>query len=134
MGPATQTPSICLSSRPLTANLLSISRGRLVYVSPDHGHPNHCTPDCRYACQPFADADPPFRVDPSGGSTGGAGPVGPANALMLVDRGPRDSASAPCKFAEKVWNAQQAGAAGVLVVNFEDKHTTMEAPDDQDEV
>ena len=101
----------------------------------DHGHPNTCSPsDCRYACSSYAAADPPFRVDPTGGSKGGAGPVGPANAIMLVDRGPMDSDTAPCKFAEKVWNAQQAGAAGVLVVNFEDKHTTMEAPDDQDEV
>lgn len=80
---------------------------------------------------------------------------------------------APCKFAEKVWNAQEAGAQGVrkpcclftpsalldpdeaqerweckeprckgcacallqvIVVNYEDKHTTMEAPDDQDEI
>lgn len=69
----------------------------------------------------------------------------------------------PCKFAEKVWNAQKAGAQGVrctqtrscqpfhdllpaitgvhvgagalqvIVVNYEDKHTTMEAPNDQDE-
>ena len=105
-----------------------------MYVDRDHGHPNKCTPDCRYACQAYGDADPPFRVDPSGGASGGAGPVGPANAIMLVDRGPMDSDTSPCKFAEKVWNAQQAGAAGVLVVNFEDKHTTMEAPDDQDEV
>lgn len=81
---------------------------------------------------------------------------------------------APCKFAQKVWNAQEAGAQGVslhipcwcyvllchrdlprslmfnqthsmhiddivvplqvIVVNYEDKHTTMEAPDDQDEI
>ena len=53
---------------------------------------------------------------------------------MLVDRGPLADDSAPCKFAEKVWNAQKAGAQAVLVVNYEDKHTTMEAPDDQDEV
>jgi hypothetical protein len=98
-------------------------------VDRDHGHANRCSPDCRYACQSFSQADPPFRVD-----DGSAALPGPNNAIMLVDRGPMDSDAAPCKFAEKVWNAQQAGAAGVLVVNFEDKHTTMEAPDDQDEV
>ena len=61
-----------------------------------------------------------------------AGP--PSNHIMLVDRGPRGDDATPCKFAEKVWNAQRAGAQGVLVVNWEDRHTTMEAPDDQDEV
>jgi hypothetical protein len=60
---------------------------------------------------------------------------GPTNFVMLVDRGPvGDDFSSPCKFAEKVWNAQAAGASAVLVVNYEDRHTTMEAPDDQDEV
>lgn len=32
-----------------------------------------------------------------------------------------------------MWNAQSAGAKGAIVVNFEDKMTTMEAPDDDDE-
>ena len=60
---------------------------------------------------------------------------GPTDFVMLVDRGPvGDDFSSPCKFAEKVWNAQAAGASAVLVVNYEDRHTTMEAPDDQDEV
>ena len=145
--PLTHPPSTPIIPSPLAAHIPFPSppahtrthththRGRLVYVDKDHGHPNTCSPsDCRYACSSYAAADPPFRVDPSGGGKSGAGPVGPDNAIMLVDRGPMDSDSAPCKFAEKVWNAQQAGAAGVLVVNFEDKHTTMEAPDDQDEV
>lgn len=52
---------------------------------------------------------------------------------MLVDRGPIGTLSGPCKFAEKVWNAQSAGAKGVIVVNFEDAMTTMEAPDSDDE-
>jgi hypothetical protein len=33
----------------------------------------------------------------------------------------------------QVWNAQSAGARGAIVVNYEDKMTTMEAPDDDDE-
>lgn len=80
--------------------------------------------------------------------------------------------STACKFAEKVWNAQEAGAQAVsaflpigwllcliahcnillrctvlneclslqpetemqvIVVNYEDSHTTMEAPDEDDE-
>ena len=53
---------------------------------------------------------------------------------MLVDRGPTEGGSTACKFAQKVWNAQQAGARGVIVVNYEDKLTTMEAPDDDDEI
>ena len=53
---------------------------------------------------------------------------------MLIDRGPVNPGAAACKFAQKVWNAQQAGAIGVIVVNYEDKMTTMEAPDDDDEV
>jgi len=53
---------------------------------------------------------------------------------MLVDRGPIDPGATPCKFAQKVWNAQQAGARAVVVVNYEDRMTTMEAPDDDDEV
>lgn len=52
---------------------------------------------------------------------------------MLVDRGPVDPGTNACKFAEKVWNAQLAGAKGVVVVNYEDRMTTMEAPDSNDE-
>jgi len=52
---------------------------------------------------------------------------------MVVDRGPIDPGTTPCQFAQKVWNAQRAGARAVIVVNFEDKMTTMEAPDDDDE-
>jgi hypothetical protein len=33
----------------------------------------------------------------------------------------------------QVWNVQMSGARGAIVVNFEDKMTTMEAPDDDDE-
>ena len=33
----------------------------------------------------------------------------------------------------QVWNVQTSGARGAIVVNFEDKMTTMEAPDDDDE-
>ena len=86
-----------------------------------------------------------------------------SHAVLRIRRGPLEDDMAPCKFAEKVWNAQEAGAQGVsaepgtlppallrppaqpaltptlaprqvVVVNYEDKHTTMEAPDDQDEV
>lgn len=53
--------------------------------------------------------------------------------VLLVDRGPTGPGFEPCKFAEKVWNAQQAGARAVLVANYEDQLTTMEAPDDDDE-
>jgi PA domain len=53
---------------------------------------------------------------------------------MLVDRGPTEPGAEACKFAQKVYNAQQAGARGVVVVNYEDKLTTMEAPDEDDEV
>lgn len=45
--------------------------------------------------------------------------------IMLVDRGPTNSAAPACKFTEKVWNAQNAGAVAVLVVNYDDMHTTM---------
>lgn len=45
-----------------------------------------------------------------------------------------DDTNEPCKFAQKVWNSQLAGAQAVIVVNYEDRHTTMEAPDDNDEV
>ncbi|EIE18502.1 hypothetical protein COCSUDRAFT_49231 [Coccomyxa subellipsoidea C-169] len=105
--------------------------GKLVYVDADHGHPNTCIPSCNYACQPFSQASPPFKLNPS---TNPDRPGQRTNYIMLVDRGPLEDDMAPCKFAEKVWNAQEAGAQGVVVVNYEDKHTTMEAPDDQDEI
>lgn len=39
-----------------------------------------------------------------------------------------------CSFlAPQVWNVQTAGARGAIVVNYEDKMTTMEAPDEDDE-
>ena len=53
---------------------------------------------------------------------------------MLVDRGPVEPGTEACKFAEKVWNAQAAGAKGVVVANYDDALTTMEAPDDDDEI
>jgi hypothetical protein len=53
---------------------------------------------------------------------------------MLVDRGPVEPGQVPCKFAEKVWNAQAAGARGVIVASYDDTLTTMEAPDDDDEL
>jgi len=34
----------------------------------------------------------------------------------------------------QVWNVQGSGAKGAIVVNYEDKMTTMEAPDEDDEV
>lgn len=40
----------------------------------------------------------------------------------------------PQWFPLQVWNAQQTGAKGVIVVNYEDRMTTMEAPDEDDEV
>lgn len=45
--------------------------------------------------------------------------------IMLVDRGPTNSYTSACKFTEKVWNAQNAGAVAVLVVNYDDSQTTM---------
>lgn len=48
-----------------------------------------------------------------------------AQNIMLVDRGPTDSSASACKFTEKVWHAQNAGAVAVLVVNYDDSHTTM---------
>lgn len=53
--------------------------------------------------------------------------------MLLVDRGPTGPGMDACKFAEKVWNAQQAGAAAVLVANYGEQLTTMTAPDDDDE-
>ncbi|KAK9804195.1 hypothetical protein WJX72_000406 [[Myrmecia] bisecta] len=104
--------------------------GKLVYVEKDHGHANVCSPDCQYACQAFSAAQPPFHLN---GDLNPSKPSEVTNFIMMVDRGPvRDDMSA-CKFAEKVWNAQEAGAQGVIVVNYEDRLTTMEAPDDQDE-
>ena len=47
---------------------------------------------------------------------------------MLIDRGPTNSYTPACKFTEKVWNAQNAGAVAVLVVNYDDTHTTMVRP------
>ena len=45
--------------------------------------------------------------------------------IMLIDRGPTNSYTPACKFTEKVWNAQNAGAVAVLVVNYDDTRTTM---------
>jgi hypothetical protein len=42
-------------------------------------------------------------------------------------------AAAAAAAAAQVWNVQTSGARGAIVVNFEDKMTTMEAPDDDDE-
>lgn len=98
-------------------------RGRLVYVDPDYYSDKHtCSPPCVFACQDFGAATPPLDLRGDSQET----------YIMLVDRGPNAPAT-PCKFAEKVWNAQSAGARGAIVVNFEDKLTTMEAPDDDDE-
>ena len=91
----------------------------------DYGQDYTCSPPCRFACQDFAAATP--RLDLRAASGG-------ESFIMLVDRGPQDAGATPCKFAQKVWNAQRAGASAVVVINFEDQLTTMEAPDDDDEV
>ncbi|EFN56746.1 hypothetical protein CHLNCDRAFT_144184 [Chlorella variabilis] len=81
-------------------------RGRLVYVDPDYYSDKHtCSPPCVFACQDFGAATPPLDLRGDSQET----------YIMLV------------------WNAQSAGARGAIVVNFEDKLTTMEAPDDDDE-
>lgn len=96
--------------------------GSLVYVDSEHGHDNRCNvAECRYACQAFNTSEPPVELDRM-----------KAN-IMLVDRGPTNSRVAACKFTEKVWHAQNAGAVAVLVVNYDDSQTTMDAPDEDDE-
>ena len=44
---------------------------------------------------------------------------------VLCRRGPTNDVTPACKFTEKVWNAQNAGAVAVIVVNYDDFHTTM---------
>ena len=87
-------------------------------------------------CSDVQQAVPPFKLNPL---TNPDRPGQRTNYIMLVDRGPRtprlpiviwlaypcgsvvltmDCAAveddmSPCKFAEKVWNAQEAGAQGV---------------------
>ena len=61
----------------------------------------------------------------------------PAPARSASSPQPRHAADpqppSPLFSRPQVWNAQSAGARGAIVVNFEDKLTTMEAPDDDDE-
>ncbi|GAB4818464.1 hypothetical protein N2152v2_005510 [Parachlorella kessleri] len=97
--------------------------GKLIYVDKDYKQDFTCSPPCRFACQDFSSATPKLdlRLDSK------------ENYIMLIDRGPVDAGTSPCKFAEKVWNAQGAGAKGAIVVNYEDRLTTMEAPDSDDE-
>jgi hypothetical protein len=89
--------------------------GQLVYIDKEYGQDYTCSPACKYACQDFASATPrlDLRADPK------------ETYIMLVDRGPTEPGAEACKFAQKVYNAQQAGARGVVVVNYEDKLTTM---------
>jgi hypothetical protein len=105
-------------------------QGRLVYADPSAGVAAACAPECRFACSDLGAATPPLDLRRLPGAVPGVPPI------LLVDRGPPGAAggAAACKFAEKVWNAQRAGAAGVVVANYEDALTTMEAPDDDDEV
>ena len=101
---------------------LYVRRGPLIYLDKGYGYEYTCSPPCQYACQSFDAATPPFdmRKELNG------------SYIMLVDRGPLTSGNA-CVFVEKVWNAQQAGARGVIVVNYDDTLTTMDAPDGDDE-
>eukprot|EP00887_Chlorella_sp_A99_P001340 scaffold14.g1340.t1 len=97
--------------------------GRLIYVDKDYHEDYICSPPCRFACQDFASATPKLDLRSQSKET----------YIMMVDRGPNQPGLEPCKFAQKVWNAQNAGAKGVVVVNYEDRMTTMEAPDEDDE-
>ncbi|KAL4443975.1 hypothetical protein ABPG75_011712 [Micractinium tetrahymenae] len=98
-------------------------RGRLIYIHSDFKQTASCAPaNCSYACQDLTKANPPVDLRSESDET----------YIMLVDRGP-PAPGAACKFAEKVWNVQQSGARGAIVVNYEDKMTTMEAPDEDDE-
>jgi len=96
--------------------------GSLVYVSKDWGYDQTCpSAECNYGCDDFADSHPRLSLDKK------------TQYIMLIDRGPEGRGKTPCKFAEKVWNAQNAGAAGAIIVNYEDRKTTMEAPNDEDD-
>jgi hypothetical protein len=96
-------------------------QGKLAYIDSKHGYDNKCSPDCSFGCQAFNASQPPLQLNRADGY------------IMLVDRGPTNSYTAACKFTEKVWNAQNAGAVAVLVVNYDDTHTTMDSPDEDDE-
>eukprot|EP00803_Ostreobium_quekettii_P006243 evm.model.scf_131.1 EVM.evm.TU.scf_131.1 scf_131:397-2706(-) len=88
-----------------------------VYVDTEYlESPVECSPQpCVYGCSAFSEASPPYSVPSTGGPF-----------IMLIDRGPPDTAGlgAPCTFVQKTWAAQQAGAAAVVVVNYEDKLVT----------
>lgn len=99
--------------------------GQLIYIDAEYGYDVTCSPPCRYACQSFASATPPLDLRNRDGKKDAY--------IMIVDRGPIEPGTKPCVFAEKVWNAQMAGAGAVLVVNYEDKLATMDAPDEEEE-
>ncbi|EFJ42092.1 hypothetical protein VOLCADRAFT_119519 [Volvox carteri f. nagariensis] len=99
-------------------------RGELVYISSQERYSNnqmyYCFPtDCEYGCN--LNTSKPSFVLPKG-----------TPWIMMMDRGPKDD---PCYFLDKVYNAQLAGAVGVLVADNEDEElTTAGAPDTDDTV
>lgn len=95
--------------------------GSLIYIHRDYGYEQSCpTNDCNYGCDELSEAKPPVTLDKK------------VQHIILIDRGPEGRGKRPCKFALKVWNAQKAGVAGVIIVNYENSKTTMEAPNDED--
>ncbi|GMH34205.1 hypothetical protein BSKO_02039 [Bryopsis sp. KO-2023] len=95
--------------------------GKVVYVRQGYMETDvECRPSCHYACEAFSDAKPKYELDASSGTH-----------IMLVDRGPYDEGVKACTFVQKVWNAQNAGAVGVVVVNHKDELLTPDSPNDE---
>lgn len=95
--------------------------GKIVYVQNDYlDTPVDCSPPCNYGCQSFEDASPKYSLKDSNDVY-----------IMIVDRGPYETGLTPCTFVQKTWNAQNAGASAIVVVNHREELLTPDAPNDE---
>ena len=111
-------------------------RGQLVYPATHADAPSQCKTDqgeavgCEYGCADFDKAVPP--VSSVGNALHGMGTreyVG-TGGILLIDRGPQDERA--CKFTLKAWHAQLAKAQAVVIVNYENRLTTMDKAEDDE--
>lgn len=109
------------------------TRGQLVYPATHSDQPHQCQLvdgvdiGCEYGCVEFSKAVPPMESinQPLHGMSDFVG----MGAILLLDRGPRDNRA--CKFTLKAWYAQLARASAVIIVNYENRLTTMDKSDDE---
>lgn len=121
---------IALSSRPVSSRFV-VEKNNIKVLYPEHIRGKHDGAIANFGVPNYGGTMRGVVIYPSKGATGCDAFDGPPfksqsgrPVILLLDRG-------DCYFATKTWNAQQAGAAAVLVAdNIDEPLITMDNPEE----